>query len=104
MKDFDEKMYNHTFEFALRHQVDVDSLRLKESIRRHLCSARQVVTDATLERLGYQHVAVMINTAAQYNLSLGQVLMEAVATGAMPVSNLCSTLRKRKTPNLRVVK
>ena len=104
MKDFDSKVYQYTVDFALSVRADVDQSTLRENIRRHLQSARQVVTDSTLERLGHQHIAVMINTAARYNLSLGQVMMEAVATGAMPVSNLCGSLKKRRKSPLRLVK
>lgn len=104
MKDFDEKVYQYTMEFTRDVGADVDPVALKNGILQHLASARSIVTDGTLERIGFQHVAVMINTAARYGLTLGEVMMEAVRNGAQPVSSLCSTLSSRKESTSRISK
>ena len=54
----------------------------------------------------------MINTAARYNLSLGEVMMEAVRHGVQPVAPLCvavetaksSSRRTTRKPQLKLVK
>lgn len=112
MRDIDEKVFQYTVEFSRESGLDVDTAALRDGISRHLQAARKVVTNETLERIGYQHLAVMINTAARYKLSLGEVIMEAVRSGVQPVSGLCATVKDRKDgshriarrPTLRVVK
>lgn len=52
----------------------------------------------------------MINTAARYGLSLGEVMMEAIRNGGQPVASLCAVVSSRKNgarrpkqkPNLRL--
>lgn len=112
MRDIDEKVYQYTVEFTQEIGKDVDLAALRDGTFRHLQAARKVVTNETLERIGYQHLAVMINTAARYKLSLGEVIMEAIRGGVLPVSGLCATVKSRKEgsqrvprkPNLRLVK
>lgn len=110
--DFDDKVYEYTLKFSRDVGADVNPVALLNGIKSHLRSAREVVTDESLEELGYQHVALMINTAARYGSTLGQVMSEGLKTGVQPVSVLCATLRARRDsakhpnlkPHLRVVK
>lgn len=112
MRDIDSKVLQYTLEFSRQVAAEVDPAALQDSIERHMDSARRVVTNDTLERVGHVHLAVMINTAARYNLSLGEVMMEAVRKGVQPVSPLCvaveasksSTRRTSRRPTLTVVK
>lgn len=112
MLDIDSKGYQYTADFSRDAGVEVDLGALQTAITMHLDAARRVVTNDTLERIGHVHLAVMINTAARYGLSLGEVMMEAVRQGVQPVSPLCTAVkaaksgatRKSKKPSLRVVK
>lgn len=104
MKDFDDKVYQYTLGFSKEVGADVDPIALKNGIEQHLITARAVVTDATLERIGFQHIAVMINTAARYDLTLGEALMEAVRNGSQPVSAVCSAVKDRKSGSKRISK
>lgn len=104
MSDFDDKVIEHTLQFTLNTGVDVDPVGLRNGLTRHLNSARTVVTHATLERIGYQYISVMINTAARYDLSLGELLMASIREGIQPISNTCATLRREKDATNRVPK
>lgn len=112
MHDIDSKVYQYTLDFSRQAAADVDPAALKDSIDRHMAAARKVVTNATLERIGHVHLAVMINTAARYNLSLAEVMMEAIRQGVQPVAPLCVAVETAKSssrrttvkPRLRVVK
>ncbi|MDH1237269.1 hypothetical protein [Stutzerimonas stutzeri] len=112
MADIDEKVVQYTLQFSRKCKLDVDEHALRDNIYRHLEVARSVVTEATLERIGHVHLSVMINTAARYNLSLAEVMMEAVRAGSQPVAPLCVAVETRKNsvtrvkqrPSLRVVK
>lgn len=104
MTDFDSKVYEYTLQFTQESGVDVDPVGLRNGINRHLNSARTVVTHATLERIGYQYIAVMINTAARYDLSLAEVLMASLRDGIQPLSATCATLRREKDATNRVPK
>lgn len=96
MRDIDSKVYQYTLEFSRTVAAEVVPAALQDSIERHLESARKVVTNDTLERIGHVHIAVMINTAARYNLSLGEVMMEAVRHGVQPVAPLLRSGRNRQ--------
>lgn len=108
----EEQIFEYTLNFCRETGADVDPIALRNGIDRHVATARAVVTDASLERIGHQHLAVMINTAARYSLTLGEVINEGLRTGVQPVSILCSSLkskrdtvtRTRKRPKLQIVK
>lgn len=102
MADIDDKVYRYTLDFVSGSEVEIDPAALQEGIRRHMASARKVVTDATLERIGHTHLALMINTAARFDLTLGETLMESVRLGCQPVATVCSALRSRKDSTKRV--
>lgn len=111
MYDIDEKVFSYTADFSKEVEVDVNMEDLRNGVMQHMASARTVVSNRTLERIGYQHLAVMINTAARYDLTLAEVLAEAINAGVQPVSSLCQTVssrkkgatRKSKRPTLRIV-
>lgn len=112
MRDIDSKVFQYTVDFSRQTAAEVDLVALQDSIERHLESARKVVTNETLERIGHVHLAVMINTAARYNLSLAEIMMEAVRQGVQPVAPLCAAVETAKAssrrtsakPRLRVIK
>ncbi|MCY1280333.1 hypothetical protein D9M68_600870 [compost metagenome] len=111
MPDIDDKVFQYTLDFCQEYDLKIVEADLRENISRHMQSARSVVTDATLERIGHVHLSLIINTAARYDLSLGEVIMEAVRQGSQPVSSLCAAISARKSgtrrvtrkPNLRLV-
>lgn len=111
MADIDDKVYKYTLDFSVQAGMTIDQPALQEGIRRHMASARTVVTTETLERVGHVHLSIMINTAARYGLSLGEVMMEAIRNGSQPVASLCAAVSSRKNgarrpkqkPNLRLV-
>ncbi len=96
MNDIDDKVYRYTLDYSVQAGMTIDPPALHEGIRRHMASARTVVTTETLERVGHVHLSLMINTAARYGLSLGEVLMEAVRNGSQPVASLCDAIVARK--------
>lgn len=108
----DDRVYEYTADFCKRTDAEVDLVALRNGIKRHLDAARQVVTNETLERLGHQHLAVMINTAARYSLSLGEVMMEGVREGTKTTGILCDLVNAKAVravkipmkPRLRIVK
>lgn len=110
--NFDDKVIDYTVQFCNEAEVDVDPVALKSGIKLHLNTARQYVTDDTLEAIGHKHIATMINTAARYKLTLGEVILECIKDGVQPVSVVCSSLHSRKSsvkkihkpPHLRVIK
>lgn len=97
MENIDNKVFEYTLNFARESRIEVEPENLKVGIRRHMDSARNVVTTATLERIGHVHLSLMINTAARYGLSLGEVIMTGVRNGCQPVASICTTLLKKKT-------
>ena len=111
MADIDDKVYRYTLDFSIQAGVEADPDALRDGVRRHMAAARTVVTTATLERIGHVHLSLMINTAARYGLSLGEVMMEATRNGSQPVASLCAAICNRKTgvrrppkkPDLRLV-
>ncbi|MBV2133269.1 hypothetical protein KRX52_10715 [Pseudomonas sp. MAP12] len=111
MADIDDKVYQYTLNFSHEAGLETDPVALKDGVLRHMASARTVVTTATLERIGHVHLSLMINTAARYGLSLGEVVIEAVRNGSQPVAALCSAISSRKNgvrrpkqkPTLRLV-
>jgi hypothetical protein len=102
MKDIDDKVFQYTLEFSRDAGMDTDPGALKEGINRHMNSARAVVTNDTLERIGHVHLSLIINTAARYDISLGEALMESVRQGSQPASAICAAVVSRKTPTRRV--
>lgn len=112
MRDIDSKVFQYTMDFSRQAAAEVDQVALQDSIERHMDAARRVVTNETLERIGHVHLAVMINTAARYNLSLAEVMMEAIRQGVQPVAPLCvavetaksSSRRTSAKPRLKIVK
>ncbi len=109
--DLDEAVFQYTEEFSRQAGLELDPAELREGICRHMASARAVVTDRTLKKICHLQLALMINTAARFGVSLGEVLMEALRLGSRPVAEVCNTLANRKTsarpaprkPNLRLV-
>lgn len=104
MADIDDKVFEYTMNFSKQVGIDTDPNALKDGVRRHMAAARTVVTTETLERIGHVHISLMINTAARYGLSLGEVMMEAVRNGSQPVAALCSAICARKTDSRRPAK
>ncbi len=73
-----------------------DDADLRDDIRRHLESARAVVTQETLERFGHAQLASLIATANHHQQLLGSLLMEALRTGSQQAPSLCRELKKRQ--------
>ncbi|MDH1147203.1 hypothetical protein N5C60_21630 [Pseudomonas mosselii] len=111
MHDFDLKVFRYTIQFKRDLTPDFDRAALLSGIKRQLEAARQVVTEETLERIGHAQLAVMINTAARFNLSLDDLMMEAFHRGVHPMAPLCADVAAAKSgrrsalrPRLQVVK
>ncbi|MEI4519242.1 hypothetical protein [Pseudomonas sp. CCNWLW23] len=111
MHDFDHKVFRYTIQFSRDLTPDVDRAALLSGIKRQLDAARQVVTEETLERIGHAQLAVMINTASRFNLSLDDVMMEAFHRGMHPMPPLCTDVAAAKSgrspalkPRLQIVK
>lgn len=96
MNDIDDKVYRYTLDYSVQAGMTIDPPALHEGIRRHMASARTVVTTETLERIGHVHLSVMINNAARHGLTLGEVVMEAIRNGSQPVASLCTAIVTRK--------
>lgn len=92
MKDIDDKVFQYTLEFSRDAGMDMDPRALKEGINRHMNSARTVVTNATLERIGHVHLSLIINTAARYDISWAKP--HGVSTARFPAC--LGHLRRRR--------
>lgn len=111
LRELVEKIHTHMLEFARGNNLDVDSGALRDNIRRHLASTTTVVAPESLERVGYRRLAVMIDTAARYELTLGELMAESIDQGCNRSALIARDLRNRRReeeiassrPKLRIV-
>ncbi|UII71400.1 hypothetical protein LVW35_27865 [Pseudomonas sp. HN11] len=97
MRDIDSKVLRYTIDFSRQAAAEENQAALQANIERHMDAARRVVTNETLERIGHAHLAVMINAAVRYNLSLAEIIMEAVCQGVQPVAAICAAVETAKS-------
>lgn len=111
LRELVEKIHAHMLEFAQGNNLEVDSGALRDNVRRHIASTTTVVAPESLERIGYRRLAVMIDTAARYELTLGELMAESIDQGCNRSALIARDLRNRKReeelsrskPKLRVV-
>lgn len=112
MHEMVEQLHAHLWAFAERAQLDIDPVALKRSIGQQVSGALLVVSPEALERIGHARLAVMLDVATRYELTLAELLMEALDAGADNSASLCRDLKGRqgrtrqgaKAPHLHVIK
>lgn len=96
MREMVDAVHEHMLTFAQAHEIDIDSSALRRTIQRQLSSALQVISEPELRRLGHHRLAFMIDTACRFDVSLGEVMHEAMLDGVQQVATLCRTLQSRR--------
>lgn len=96
MRELVDSIHRSMLEFAEQAGLEVDSATLRENVRRQLVSADAVVTPGTLERIGCQKLCVLIDSAARYDVTLGEMLDEAITVGCRRSAILARDVRNQK--------
>lgn len=112
MQKMVEEVHAIMWDFCQIHSLDVDPVQLKRSIQQHINGALQVVAPECLSRLGARRLSLMINTAGNFNVTLAEILNEALIEGSEKSAILCQVVKSRKAstqrisvkPNLSIVK
>lgn len=112
MQQMVDEVHAIMWDFCQEHDLDVDPVQLKRGIQRHLAGSLQVVSPECLSRLGARKLALMIDTAGRFNVTLAEMFNEALVEGSEKSSTLCQALKSRKVstqrthqkPNLSLVK
>lgn len=97
-----EQVHAIMWEFCTTHSVDVDPVQLKRSVHRHLSGALQVVSPECLDRLGARRLALMINTAGTFNVTLAELFNESLLEGSDKSALLCQVIKSRKSSTQRI--
>jgi len=112
VKEIVDKVHDYMWAFCQKAELDVDPIALKRSIGRQISGALLVVSAESLNRIGHARLAVMIDVAARYEVTLAEILNESLIQGADNSATLCRDLKSRKghtkriqrRPALRVVR
>lgn len=96
MHAIDGKVFEYLRILHRQNGQPFDDGDLRDMVQRHLDSARAVLTNDTLERLGHAQLASMIGTANHYSQLLGTLLMEALRAGSQQAPGLCRELKRRQ--------
>lgn len=112
MREIVDQVHEYMWAFCQKADLDVDPVMLKRGIARHISGALLVVSPESLKRIGHDKLAVMIDVAGRYELTLAEILNESLLQGADSSATLCREIRSRKEstkrlhrrPRLRIVK
>lgn len=102
MQEMVDQVHDYMWQFCQKAQLDIDPVQLKRSIGRQLSGALLVVSPESLKRIGPTRLAVMIDVANRYEVTLAEVLNEAIQTGADNTATLCRDVRSRKEGTKRI--
>jgi len=97
-----EQVHQIMWDFCVEHDLDVDPVMLKRSVQRQVAGALQVVSPECLSRLGAKRLALMIDTAGRFDVTLAEMLNESLLEGADKSSSLCQAINSRKQSTQRV--
>lgn len=112
MREMVDKIHDYMWAFCEKAELDVDPVMLKRSIGQQVSGALLVVSPESLKRIGHARLAVMIDVAARYDVTLAEMLNEALQAGADNSATLCRDIKSRKEsvkrtkqgPRLRIIK
>lgn len=112
MREMVEQIHDYMWEFCKKANLDVDPVMLKRSIGQQVSGALLVVAPESLNRIGHARLAVMIDVANRYEVTLAELLNESLQAGASNSASLArdilsrreGTKRTRARARLRVVK
>ncbi|USZ49358.1 hypothetical protein [Halomonas sp. DN3] len=96
MQEMVEQIHSSMWSFCQKARIDVDPVMLKRSIGQQVSGALLVVSPEALKRIGHSRLAVMIDVANRHDLSLAELLNEALVAGADDAASVCRSLHTRK--------
>lgn len=88
--------------FCQEHDLDIDPVQLRRGIQRQISGALSVVSPETFSRIGARRIALMIDTAGRFDVTLAEMLNESIMEGSDKSSSLCQTIKSRKNSTQRV--
>lgn len=111
MRELVDSVHRYMWDFAEQAGIDIDPVALRRGIQRQLNSACLVLAPAALDRMGPQKLALMIDIAGRYNLTLAELFQESVDDGVQRAHTLANSIYRRKDgikrekqrPKLRLV-
>lgn len=81
MREMVDQIHEYMWAFCEKAQLDIDPVMLKRSIGQQVSGALLVIYPESLKRIGHARLAVMIDVANRYDLTLAEVLNEALIAG-----------------------
>lgn len=102
MQQMVDEVHAIMWELCQAHELDIDPVQLKRGIQRQVSGALAVVSPEAFQRLGARRLAVMIDTAGRFNVTLAEMLSESILEGSDRSSSLCQTIKGRKQSTERL--
>lgn len=102
MREMVDQIHEYMWSFCEKAQLDIDPVMLKRSIGQQVSGALLVISPESLKRIGHARLAVMIDVANRYDLTLAEVLNEALIAGADNSASLCRDVKSRKESTQRI--
>lgn len=100
MRELVDQIHSYMWEFLEQHGIAVeDPSRLRRNIQRQVTSGLTVISPMAMDRMGYKRVARMIDTAGRYNVTLAELLNEALQDGEDRQASLAKSVYLRKEGN-----
>ena len=96
MRELVDRVFAVTWEVCERERLDADPTALRHTISRQLSAALTVVTPATLQRLGAEQLALMINAALRNQLTLAELLEATLLDAGQRAGTLSREIRARR--------
>lgn len=97
-----EEVHAIMWEFCQLHSLDIDPVQLKRSVRQHLHGALSVVSPECLKRLGARRLALLINTAGTFDVTLAELFNETLMDGSEKSATFCQAIKSRKESTQRI--
>lgn len=102
MREMVEQVHDYMWKFCQQAQLDIDPVMLKRSIGQQISGALLVVAPQSLQRIGHVKLAVMIDVASRYDVTLAELLNESLVAGSDNSASLCRDIRSRKEGTQRI--
>ncbi len=102
MREMVDAIHEYMWQFCKKAQLDVDPVMLKRSIGQQVSGALLVVAPESLKRIGHARLAVMIDVANRYEVTLAELLNESLQAGANNSASLCRDIRSRRSGTQRI--
>ncbi len=101
MRELVDPIHARMWAVAERAALDIDPVALRRAIAQQVSEAQRVASPEALTCIGPARLAVMIDVATRYELSLAELLMEALDAGADNAASLCREAASRRTTTRR---